>query len=76
MLLDAGADANTLDSTNSTALHYAVCRGHGTCTQYLLEKQRHIDVQDEDGRTALFIAAATNHLNCVRMLMKHGQRYG
>lgn len=47
------ADVNFQDNTGQTALHYAVSCGHEEICQYLISKGAIINIQDEDGITAL-----------------------
>lgn len=47
------ADVNFQDDTGQTALHYAVSCGHEEICKYLIGRGARIDVQDEDGITAL-----------------------
>jgi len=50
---DRSADVNFQDNTGQTALHYAVSCGHEEICKYLVGRGARIDVQDEDGITAL-----------------------
>lgn len=50
---DRSADINFQDSTGQTALHYAVSCSHEEICKYLVGKGARINIQDEDGITAL-----------------------
>lgn len=50
---DRSADVNLKDNTGQTALHYAVSCSHEEICKYLVSKGARINIQDEDGVTAL-----------------------
>lgn len=53
LIEDCSANVNFQDATGQTALHYAVSCSHETICKYLVDKGARINVQDEDGVTAL-----------------------
>lgn len=53
LIEDCSADINFQDGTGQTALHYAVSCSHEEVCQYLVGKGAKINIQDEDGTTAL-----------------------
>lgn len=53
LIEDRSADINFQDHTGQTALHYAVSCSHEEICQYLINKGATINIQDEDGTTAL-----------------------
>lgn len=50
---DRSADVNFQDNTGQTALHYAVSCSHEEICKYLVDKGARINIQDDDGVTAL-----------------------
>ena len=57
LLLDAGADVNTVDASMSSALHVAVHIGAEDVVQLLLERQAVTILADSKGRTPLHMIA-------------------
>ncbi|VVC24890.1 FERM/acyl-CoA-binding protein, 3-helical bundle,Acyl-CoA-binding protein, ACBP,Ankyrin repeat- [Cinara cedri] len=53
LIEDRSADINFQDDTGQTALHYAVSCSHEAICEYLIGKGARINIQDEDGITAL-----------------------
>jgi ankyrin repeat protein len=49
-----------------------LCRGHDATVRLLLEKGRTVDATDEDGKTALHLAAEKGHEATVRLLLEKG----
>lgn len=72
------------DEYGNTALMFAAFKGYGEIMYYLLKhaivqsyddpefKQYFIDLQNDDGMTALMWAAENNHLGAVRILLENG----
>ena len=72
-LIDHGADVNKKDDIcNRTALHYVSKRGQIEVVELLLSKGAEIDVEDENHRTPLLLAAAEGHNDTVLYLIDHG----
>jgi len=75
LLLNASANPNANTFENRTPLHLAAERGKFTTVQTLLEEAEDIlelDAIDEDGETALTLAAWADSAECVRLLIKAG----
>lgn len=53
LIEDRRADIDFQDETGQTALHYAVSCNHEDICKYLISKNAKINIQDEDGVTAL-----------------------
>ena len=53
LLIEHGADVNTITSNGGTALHSAASSGNETAVKLLLEHGINPDVKDSDGRTPL-----------------------
>ncbi len=76
-LLKAGANANAHDNRGSTVLHYAAdCRANPIIceeiVQIILAEGVEVDVQDDDGDTALTVAAIRNHTSIETLLLYAG----
>jgi len=63
LLLDAGADANSIDSDGCTALYYAINEASLKCVQSLSEKNESFDVKDK--AMALHFAASKCDLEII-----------
>lgn len=64
------ADVNIRASKNSqTALMLAVSHGNFTMVQILVESGADINIQDDDGSTALMCAAEQGHLDIIKYLL-------
>nr|XP_018667617.1 transient receptor potential cation channel subfamily A member 1 homolog isoform X1 [Ciona intestinalis] len=75
VLLEHGADVNSTDVYEATALHYACDKGHAVAVQLLLKcKDIQLEVKDIRGSTPLHEAAQHGHLNVVELLLLHGNK--
>jgi ankyrin repeat protein len=75
MLLDSGADVNSMDDqpgTDYTALHHASAQGHSIAVRLLLHHNADVDKLGSDGMTPLHLAAQNGHDESVRILLEHG----
>ena len=69
LLLEGGADLNSrTDDTKSTALHLATERNYTDIVKLLLEYGADKNAIDEEGKTALIIAAQKGFLEVVKLL--------
>ena len=78
-LLDAGADPNIPNHRGTFPLHAALARNIQDETQFglvqiLLNTKSNIDVQDEEGRTPLHLAARWGTAEIVQLLLDAGAR--
>ena len=71
-LLDAGANANTVDEYGETPLTLAAANGDGVLVQRLLEAGAKATATRWNGETALMIAAGAGSVDAVRQLVLHG----
>jgi ankyrin repeat protein len=70
VLLDRGADINTLDGDKRTPLHWAAANGHMQIVQHCLEcKGVNIASQDDGGWTPLMSAVSSGRTGVVQMLL-------
>ena len=63
---------NIQDSWKKTPLHYAAQRGALTSSMFLLSKGAELDLEDEDGNTALALSIREGHANYGVMLVQKG----
>ena len=72
-LVERGADVNTrIYDDESTPLMVACSWGHSSVATYLINKGAIMDLQDKDGKTALYDAAQRDHLEIFRELLALG----
>jgi len=70
---DHMGDADQKDTVGNTSLHVAASRGHWKILKYILAQARpKVDLQNEEWRTPLFLAAESGHTACVQILLAHG----
>ena len=61
-------------SRREMALRYAAGYGRREIVQFLLDRGVNVDGHHNDGQTALFYAILGDHVDVVRLLLKHGAR--
>ena len=65
-------DPNECDKDKRTCLHYASAQGHAEIVAHLLSMaSMKPNIQDDDGRTALYKACECDHYNIVRLLTEN-----
>jgi|TARA_B100000524_G_scaffold343556_1_gene239792 ankyrin repeat protein len=74
MLLDAGADALTVDAELRTPLHLVAAAGHGICIKPLLEAGSDPEGIDAGGMTPLMLAEEGRHMGSLRTMRLFLQR--
>ncbi len=72
VLLEAGADPNSVNASKRTPLHLAVDRNSPVMAAALLKAGAKPDVLDKDGWTPLHHAAAKNQLETVKAILAGG----
>jgi Ankyrin repeats (3 copies) len=74
LLLEHGADVNTVRNNRSTALHTAVQEGEVETVRVLLEHGADIGAETEYGETAFQLARGRGHIEIMKLLSEHGAR--
>jgi len=72
LLLESGADPNTVNASQRTALHLAVERNNPAVVAALLKAGAKPNLRDKDGWTPLHHAAAKNQLATAKALLAGG----
>lgn len=71
ILLEFGADVDSVSVEHYTPLAFAACRGHFDCVKILIEAGADVNHHTADG-TVLTHAADGNNINCLRLLLDKG----
>ncbi|XP_043944757.1 ankyrin repeat domain-containing protein 16 [Protopterus annectens] len=75
LICELGADVNAkATDLQLTPLHYAAKEGHAGTIQMLLSLGADVHSKDKKGRSALHMACAGQHVECVRVLLSAGLR--
>ena len=72
VLVNSGANVNTIDTDGCTALMLAAMKGHLSCVEVLVNSGANVNAMDTNGMTALTHAAAGGHLSCVEFWTTSG----
>ncbi|PMD64585.1 ankyrin, partial [Hyaloscypha bicolor E] len=73
LLLQRGADSQSMDRKGNSSLHIACeCGDEGITVRQLLKKGADFKLSDNIGRTALHDAASRGHEDVVRILISEG----
>lgn len=67
-----GMDVSCATCNNMTALHCAAKEGNAITVKWLLGRGVQVDLRDDNGRTALFMAVSGQHVNCAKELVMAG----
>ncbi|KTC86033.1 ankyrin repeat-containing protein [Legionella drozanskii LLAP-1] len=73
VLLNHGANLNSIEDSHQTVLMAAVANGHYDMVEFLLKKGADVNVHAMKG-TALLLAVINDHLEIVRLLLKKGAK--
>ncbi|XP_021339333.1 ankyrin repeat domain-containing protein 29-like [Mizuhopecten yessoensis] len=61
------------ETPSDQQLHLAALQGNFDLLKRVLDSGKvHVDCKDKEGTTPLILAAANNHLDCVKELLKQG----
>ena len=72
MLLDAGADVNTVDGSGRSPLHVALSKGNLESARLLLSRGANKNLKDTGGVTPLHVAARLGNDSCVKLMLEAG----
>lgn len=72
LALNGGADVNSKDMADITALHYAAQKGHASIARMLISDGAHVDAVTIDKTTPLMLAVEYEHEKVVRLLLRKG----
>lgn len=74
-LIEAGADVNFRAEDGKTALMYVAAhphmKDHHHLVHLLMDKGANVDVMDNQGHNAMYLAAMNGHADCVDALVEH-----
>ena len=70
-LLENGADLESKDYRDNTALMIAAREGHSDVLGVLLQRGANVDARNVSGETALMLASKNGHVQCVRSLLEY-----
>lgn len=71
-LISDGANPNTADAGNRSALLLSVMAGYGESAEALLRRGAVVDTADSNGQSALMWAAKNGHTNVAELLLERG----
>ena len=74
LLIEAGADALSVDPDLRTALHLVAAAGHGMCVKALLDAGSDPEGRDAEGNTPMALAESGKHMGCLRMMRIYQER--
>ena len=72
LLIDAGADVNAKDETDTTALALASKKGDLEMVKFLVENGANVNAEGEHGLTALLWASCFSRFEIAKYLVEHG----
>ena len=72
LLLDAGAELNSRDSSGCTPLVYATRTGSLPLVEFILNRAADVNTQDVNGQTPLMIASRLGHMASAQALLDAG----
>ncbi|XP_052568523.1 ankyrin repeat and death domain-containing protein 1A isoform X5 [Peromyscus californicus insignis] len=75
LLLSAGSNVNALTQKKLSCLHYAALGGSEDVSRALIKAGGCTNVADKQGKTALAVAARSNHVSLVDMIIKAERFY-
>ncbi len=69
ILIQAGAELDTLDDEQNSPLMLACIKGRVEVTRYLLKAGADLTLKGDDGMTCLHLATQNGHLECVHLIL-------
>jgi ankyrin repeat protein len=72
VLLEGGANVDSLNANQHAALHTAAFNGHLEVCRLLLDWGAKVDLLDDETHTPLHWAAKAGHLSVVKLLVERG----
>ena len=72
LIITAGADVNSVNEHNQSALIFAVSNGYTRCVELLIEAGADVNIVTDRGHTALHHCAATSETHVVQRLLLAG----
>ena len=72
LLLDKGANINSVTDNNSTLLHLAIQRNEKELIRFLVARGANLNEEDVFGKTPLIYAIQTKQADVVQLLLEHG----
>lgn len=69
ILVQAGAELDTLDEEQNTALMLACIKGKSECVRYLLQSGADMTLRGDDGMTCLHLATQSGFLECAHIIL-------
>ncbi len=74
MLIEAGADVNSMTETGETALHHAAAGNFVETTKTLIKKKADLNAANKSGYTPLYYAAKDKALATAKILLESGAK--
>ncbi|XP_068237591.1 protein fem-1 homolog C-like [Palaemon carinicauda] len=71
VLVEDGADIESVDDKGATCLILACDNGHYEVVKYLIDVGANVNRKKNDGKTALHLSAKSGHLEILKMLLSH-----
>ncbi|MBO5997635.1 MAG: ankyrin repeat domain-containing protein [Alphaproteobacteria bacterium] len=71
-LVARGANVNSKNASNQTAVMMAVAKNHANVANFLVENGANVNLKDSDGKSALLNAVLADRVELIDTLIKHG----
>jgi ankyrin repeat protein len=72
LLIDKGANIDSVTANNSTLLHLAIQRNEKELIRFLVEREASLNGEDVFGKTPLIYAIQSKQADVVQLLLEHG----
>jgi serine/threonine-protein phosphatase 6 regulatory ankyrin repeat subunit B len=70
LLIAQGSNINVMDQHGWTGMHYATKAGHTNVVKLFVNSSADAQAETKEGKVPLCFAAANNHIDCLRFLLK------